>query len=369
MRRQKNLFGRLIAFDNLRLAFIGASHGRRDRSEVRRFEYHLEAELWRIRRELESESYDWGVYRRFWITDPKRREIRAAPFRDRVVHHALFNVIDPVLRRGFITDTYACLPGRGVHAAVRRYESFVRARQRQGYVLKCDIRKFFNNIDHHLLTASVERRIADQRVPPRCPPPIVRGGRVGVLGASLPERVHCPARQSRRRLRTGIGARPRDPGGIAASRAAECQLGDDVDSAQVLVETGYREGDEARRGRARPVGARKDLPAGFVRAVGALDLAGIEDQCSGAGAGESQVPGTHSMRSGLCLWKASTPRRFDAMTQGRSRMQQCCTSGPMRWVVLKAHPYRDSPWQPHNPTFDALTSSGQLPTASSCARP
>jgi len=139
MRRERNLFAKVITFDNLRRAFIGASRGKRDRPEVRRFAYHLELELWRIRRELEAGAYEWGAYRRFWITDPKRREIRAAPFRDRVVHHALYNVIDPVLRRGFIADSYACLPGRGVHGAVRRYESFVRARQGQGYVLKCDI--------------------------------------------------------------------------------------------------------------------------------------------------------------------------------------------------------------------------------------
>jgi hypothetical protein len=87
MHREKNLFHRVFAFDNLHRAFLGASHGKRDQPEVRDFEYHLETRLWEIRRELEAGAYAWGAFRRFWVNDPKRREIRAAPFRDRVVHH------------------------------------------------------------------------------------------------------------------------------------------------------------------------------------------------------------------------------------------------------------------------------------------
>jgi len=71
----------------------------------------------------------WGGYRAFWIYDPKKRLIRAAPFRDRVVHHALYRVLAPIVERAYIADTYACLVGRGSLAAVRRYEQVVR-RQR-----------------------------------------------------------------------------------------------------------------------------------------------------------------------------------------------------------------------------------------------
>jgi RNA-directed DNA polymerase len=69
---------------------------------VPKFEHHLETRLWEIRRELDAGAYRWDAYRRFTINDPKRPEIRAAPFRDRVVHHALFNVLDPLFARGFI---------------------------------------------------------------------------------------------------------------------------------------------------------------------------------------------------------------------------------------------------------------------------
>ncbi|MGH8584535.1 MAG: hypothetical protein ACREWG_17555, partial [Gammaproteobacteria bacterium] len=118
MQREKNLFPRVADFANLYRAFLGASHGKRERPEVQAFEYHLETRLWEIRDELAGGAYAWGPFHRFWVCDPKRREIRAAPFRDRVVHHALFNVLDPIFRRGFIADSYACIPGRGTHLAV-----------------------------------------------------------------------------------------------------------------------------------------------------------------------------------------------------------------------------------------------------------
>jgi hypothetical protein len=88
---------------------------------VQRFDYDLEQRPWDIKRELEAETYRWGGYRAFWIYDPKQRLIRAAPFRDRVVHHALCRVLAPIVERGYIADTCACLAGRGTLAAVRRY--------------------------------------------------------------------------------------------------------------------------------------------------------------------------------------------------------------------------------------------------------
>jgi hypothetical protein len=143
MHREKNLFPRVVAFDNLHRAFLGASHGKRDRPALRELEYHLETRRWEIRRALEAGTYEWGVFRRFWVSDPKRREIRAAPFRDRVVHHAIFDVLAPILRRGFIADSYACIPGRGTHRAVQRYRGFVRARAGHGYRVQCDIKRYF----------------------------------------------------------------------------------------------------------------------------------------------------------------------------------------------------------------------------------
>ena len=164
MRREKNLFPAVVDFANMYRAFSGASHGKRERSEVREFEYHLETRLWEIRRELEGGAYAWGPFHRFWVNDPKRREIRAAPFRDRVVHHALFNVLDPIFQPGFIADSYACIPGRGTHLAVERYRAFVRARGERGYRVQGDIKRDFASVDHAVLLERLGRRIGDERL-------------------------------------------------------------------------------------------------------------------------------------------------------------------------------------------------------------
>jgi len=164
MRSEKNLLAKVIAFDNLARAFRGASHGKRDRPEMREFEYHLETRLWEIRDQLEAGEYAWGPFHRFWVRDPKRREIRAAPFRDRVVHHALFNVLDPIFQRGFIADSYACIPGRGTHRAVERYRAFVRARAGRGYRVQGDVKRYFASVDHAVLLGLLERRLGDGRL-------------------------------------------------------------------------------------------------------------------------------------------------------------------------------------------------------------
>jgi hypothetical protein len=134
------------------------------RPEVRAFEYHLETRLWEIHDELEDGAYGWGPFHRFWVRDPKRREIRAAPFRDRVVHHALFNVLDPIFQRGFIADSYACIPGRGTHLAVERYRAFVRARLGRGYRVQGDVTRYFASVDHAVLLERLRRRVGDERL-------------------------------------------------------------------------------------------------------------------------------------------------------------------------------------------------------------
>ncbi len=103
-------------------------------------------------------SYKPGAYRSFYIRDPKRRLISAAPFRDRVVHHALCNVIGPLFERTFIGDSYANRVGKGTHAALDRCQSFA---QRYRYVLQCDIEQFFPSVDLAILREMLARKLAD----------------------------------------------------------------------------------------------------------------------------------------------------------------------------------------------------------------
>ena len=157
MKRIGGLWDRVVAFENLLLAYRKARRGKRGRIEVARFGCDLEVELLKLQAELNSGDYP-GSYRQFTLYERKPRVISAAPFRDRVVHHALMNVIEPLLDRGFIDDSYACRKGKGVHAAVNRYQDYA---QRYPYVLKLDIRQYFPSIDHRLLKEMLRRRIKD----------------------------------------------------------------------------------------------------------------------------------------------------------------------------------------------------------------
>lgn len=128
---------------------------------VAEFGLNLERELLRLRRELQDGTYRPSKYRLFTIYERKPRVIAAAPFRDRVVHHAVMNVIERPLARTFIEDSYACRHGKGVHAAVDRYQAWA---QTYRYALKMDVRQYFPSIDHDLLKEKLRRRITDLRV-------------------------------------------------------------------------------------------------------------------------------------------------------------------------------------------------------------
>lgn len=160
MKRLGDLWQRVVAFDNLYRAYRAARRGKGDRLEVIAFSIDLEAQLLQLRERLHSGEYRPGAYRQFTVYERKPRIISAAPFVDRVVHHALMRVIEPPLDRRFIFDSYACRRGKGVHAAVDRYQGFAR---RHAYVIKLDVRQYFASIDHALLNAALARRIADPR--------------------------------------------------------------------------------------------------------------------------------------------------------------------------------------------------------------
>ena len=159
MKRAAALWPRIVCWDNLLLAYRKARRGKRRRPDVAEFELSREANLFSIQKEMLSGHLTPGPYRLFTIYERKPRLIAAAPFRDRVVHHALMNVIEPEIDRRFIYDTYACRKGKGVHAAVNRYQQLA---QRYDYVLHVDISRYFPSIDHQILMGLLRRRLKDE---------------------------------------------------------------------------------------------------------------------------------------------------------------------------------------------------------------
>ena len=159
--RFTSVFDQLIAWDNLLLAYRKAGRGKRSHPNVAAFEYRLEDNLWQLQAELQRQYYSPGSYHSFFIHDPKRRLISAAPFRDRVVHHALCNLLEPLFDRGFIEDSYANRLGKGTHRARARAQQFAR---RFPYVILLDARQFFPSIDHAILRRLLTQKISDERV-------------------------------------------------------------------------------------------------------------------------------------------------------------------------------------------------------------
>lgn len=155
------MFDHLMAWENLLLAYRKAGRGKRHHPNVAAFEYRLEDNLACLQAELQVQRYVPGAYHSFFIHDPKWRLISAAPFRDRVVHHALCNLLEPQFERGFIEDSYANRLGRGTHRARARCQQFAR---RFSYVLQLDVRQFFPSIDHAILHRLLAQRISDTRI-------------------------------------------------------------------------------------------------------------------------------------------------------------------------------------------------------------
>ena len=155
-----DLFDGVASFSALERAARRAVAGKRAKPGGAAFLANLEKELLRLERELQDGAYRPGRYKTIEIFDPKRRVVSAAPFRDRVVHHALCAVCEPVFERGFISDSYASRKGKGTHRCVRRYEKF---RDRYRNVLRCDVYRYFPAIDHEILKRDLRRRIACPR--------------------------------------------------------------------------------------------------------------------------------------------------------------------------------------------------------------
>ena len=161
MKSYWHLYEQVYDWDNLYLAYRKARKGKRGRPPAATFEFDLEANLVTLQQELREKRYEPGAYSSFYIHEPKRRLISAAPFRDRVVHHALCNVIEPIFERSFIFDSYANRAGKGPHAALDRAQQFAR---RYRYVLQCDVKQFFPSLDFAILRETLARKIADADV-------------------------------------------------------------------------------------------------------------------------------------------------------------------------------------------------------------
>lgn len=159
MKRYGYLYKHICSFDSLIISAHEAAKGKKSKPKVAQFLFDLEREVINLEAELINKTYHPLPYHTFMIHDPKERMICAADFRDRVVHHAICRVLEPLFEKIFIYDTYACRKNKGTHKAIRRSQTFCR---RYNYFLKLDVQKFFDSVNHDVLKKLLRCKIKDR---------------------------------------------------------------------------------------------------------------------------------------------------------------------------------------------------------------
>lgn len=168
MKVYKNLFDQVASLENLFTAWDNFKTDKRHKLDVMRFEWELEENIFQLSRELKSGEYRHGPYEGFFVHDPKQRHIHKASVRDRILHHAVFSVINPIFEPTFIATSFSCRVGYGTHRGVETLARMLRRASKNNtrtcYVLKCDVRKFFDSVDHTILLGLIEKRVKDEKM-------------------------------------------------------------------------------------------------------------------------------------------------------------------------------------------------------------
>jgi len=159
------LYESLTCWSNLYLAYKKACKHKKSKSETTEWMYNCEKYLFELQAELREQRYRPQPYKYFVIREPKERIISVASFRDRVVHHALVNIIEPYFEAIFIKDSYATRKDKGLHLAVQAAQVYAR---HYGWYLKLDIQKFFASVNHEILLSLIDRKIKDPEVMALC---------------------------------------------------------------------------------------------------------------------------------------------------------------------------------------------------------
>jgi RNA-directed DNA polymerase len=163
-----HIFEKIISLENLFLAWSEFKKGKMRKTDVQNFNLFLENNIFGLYQELKTKTYKHSQYTSFYIKDPKLRHIHKACVRDRVLHHAIFRILYPIFDKSFIFDSYSCRNDKGTHKAINRLQEFFRKESKNNskttYVLKLDVRKFFDSIDHDILLSLIKRKIKDEDV-------------------------------------------------------------------------------------------------------------------------------------------------------------------------------------------------------------
>jgi RNA-directed DNA polymerase len=161
-------FNEIISVENLLLAWKEFERGKKNRRDAQEFSLNLMDNIFSLHRDLLHHTYKHGGYQAFKISDPKPRDIHKASVRDRLLHHAIYRILYPFFEKTLIADSYSCRIEKGTHKAINRFRAFAykvsQNNTKTCWILKCDIRKFFANIDHEILLPILREYIPDKNI-------------------------------------------------------------------------------------------------------------------------------------------------------------------------------------------------------------
>lgn len=162
MKRISNIYGNIISMDNLMLADEKARKGKTDRYGVRLHDKNRHQNIQSLHLQLKNRTYRTSAYDTFKVFEPKERLVYRLPyFPDRITHHAIMNIMEPIFVSNFTADTYSCIKGRGIHGLYYKMREVLKDIHETRYCLKLDIEKFYPNIDHDTLKKLLRRKIKD----------------------------------------------------------------------------------------------------------------------------------------------------------------------------------------------------------------
>ena len=151
----ETLYEKIVSLENLFISWKEFKKGKSQKLDVKRFEVNLEDNIFDLYYSLKNKKYRHGGYHSFYVNDPKRRHIHKPSVRDRLLHHAVFRLIEPMFERKFIYDSFSCRTGKGTHAAVARFRKIAwhlsKNNTRAVWVMKLDIKQFFKSVNTEIL--------------------------------------------------------------------------------------------------------------------------------------------------------------------------------------------------------------------------
>lgn len=167
MKVHKHIYQNIITPEHLFTSWEEFRKGKQSRKDVQEFEWNLEPNIFALHRDLKRYIYKHGAYSAFMICDPKQRRIHKATVRDRILHHAIFSVLNPLFEPTFIAHSFSCRKDKGTHKAVETLDTMLRQVSSNGhkpcFALKCDIHQFFASVSHDILIGILEKRIKDSQ--------------------------------------------------------------------------------------------------------------------------------------------------------------------------------------------------------------